>query len=129
MQDHFNSPIFILGLPRSGTSMIAGAIRICGAWTGVTVPASQANPKGFFEHTVIREHVTKQVLTGLGCDPLGVRKIPPVYLPGQIPGLADIIQKIIYLRKMSVARCQGFQYFSTVSVLHYLLVVPFLILY
>lgn len=74
MQNYFNSPLFVLGLPRSGTSMIAGAISICGAWTGSTVPGgSPENPKGFFEHTVIREHVTKKILINIECDPLGVR--------------------------------------------------------
>ncbi len=96
MQDYFNTPIFILGLPRSGTSMIAGAISICGAWTGSTVPGgSPVNPKGFFEHTVIRELVTKKILTHLGCDPLGVKQIPPVDLHGHIPGFAQTLQKII----------------------------------
>ena len=95
MKNYFYSPIFILGLPRSGTSMIAGAIGLCGAWTGSTVQGSQANPKGFFEHIIIREDIIKRVLTGLGCDPLGVRKIPPIDLQGQIPKLADIIKTII----------------------------------
>lgn len=96
MQDHFKSPIFILGLPRSGTSMIAGILGICGAWTGSTVPAgSPANPKGFFEHTDIREHVTKQILTRLGCDPLGVRRLPPVNLEVEVPNLADVTREII----------------------------------
>lgn len=96
MTDYFNSPIFILGLPRSGTSMIAGSIGICGAWTGSTVPGDSAsNPKGFFEHIIIREHVIKKLLSHIGCDPLGVRKLPPVDLQGEPPGLADYIRSII----------------------------------
>lgn len=96
MQDYFNSPIFVLGLPRSGTSMVAGAIGICGAWTGSTVPGgSPANPKGFFEHAVIREQVTKQVLIRLGYGPLGVRNLPPVDLQVEIPGLADTIRQVV----------------------------------
>ncbi|MCP3850092.1 MAG: hypothetical protein GY694_07640 [Gammaproteobacteria bacterium] len=96
MKNYFSSPIFILGLPRSGTSMIAGTLGICGAWTGSTVPCSSpVNPRGFFEHTLIREHVTKKILTRLGCDPLGVRKLPPVSLDGDIPNLADVIYEII----------------------------------
>ncbi len=96
MTDYFNSPIFILGLPRSGTSMIAGALGICGAWTGTTVPGDKAsNPKGFFEHVVIRERVIKSLLSYVGCDPLGVRKLPPVDLPGEVDGLADMIKTIL----------------------------------
>ncbi len=76
--------------------MIAGAMRICGVWTGSTVSGgSPVNPKGFFEHTFIREHITKKILTRLGCDPLGVRKIPPVDLQGEMPRLAAFIQEII----------------------------------
>jgi hypothetical protein len=86
----------VLGLPRSGTSMVAGCLEICGAWTGRTVPGSEAeNPKGFFEHVIIREQITKQLLTRLGCDPLGVRKLPPVDLQGEVSNLAEIIRVIL----------------------------------
>ena len=96
MDNYFNHPIFILGLPRSGTSMIAGSLGVCGAWTGSTVAADSAsNPKGFFEHVVIREHVVKKILSHLGCDPLGVRKLPPLDLPDQPPGLAEFIKSIV----------------------------------
>jgi hypothetical protein len=95
MQEYFNRPIFVTGLPRSGTSMIAGALGICGAWTGSTVPGGAANPKGFFEHAVIREQVTKHILERLGCDPLGVRSLPPVDLKFEVQGLADTIKEIL----------------------------------
>jgi len=96
MQDYFNTPIFVLGLPRSGTSMIAGSLGICGAWTGSTVPGGGTeNPKGFFEHASIREHVIKKILKDLGYDPLGVRKLPPVDLQIEVSGLTGIIKTII----------------------------------
>ena len=96
MQDYFNTPIFILGLPRSGTSMIAGSLGICGAWTGSTVPGGGTeNPKGFFEHATIREHVIKKILKDLGYDPLGVRKLPPVDLQIEVSGLAGILKSVI----------------------------------
>jgi len=95
-QDYFNTPIFVLGLPRSGTSMISGSLGLCGAWTGSTVPGGgPANPKGFFEHTAIRELVTKRILSDLGCDPLGVRKLPPIDIQIEAIGLADIIKNIL----------------------------------
>ena len=76
--------------------MIAGSIGICGAWTGSTVPGDRAsNPKGFFEHVIIREHVIKKLLTHIGCDPLGVRKLPPIHLQGEPPGLVNYIKSII----------------------------------
>jgi len=96
MQGYWRSPIFVFGLPRSGTSMVAGALGICGAWTGTTVPGVEPeNPRGFFEHRALRKHVTKQILLRLGCDPLGVRKLPPVGVQVEIPELADFIRRII----------------------------------
>jgi hypothetical protein len=94
-RDNFNSPIFILGLPRSGTSMIAGALEICGAWAGSTVPGEPENPKGYFEHIVLRERLTKRILALIGCDPLGVTKLPPVDLHGEIEGLHDLVRTAI----------------------------------
>jgi hypothetical protein len=95
MRDYFNTPIFVLGLPRSGTSMIAGSLGICGAWTGSTVPAGPENPKGYFEHTAIREFVTKKILADLGYDPMGVRKLPPIDIQIEVLGLAGIIRNIL----------------------------------
>lgn len=96
MRDYFSTPIFILGLPRSGTSMVAGSINISGAWSGRTVPGDrESNPKGFFEHIVIREHIIKKLLIYAGCDPLGVRKLPDPQLLGEVSNLADIIKNIL----------------------------------
>ena len=93
---YFDTPVFVLGLPRSGTSMIAGCLDLCGAWTGSTVPGGgKENPRGFFEHIYIREHIVKTILTRAGCDPLGVRKLPPLDLNIHVPGLADLIGKVI----------------------------------
>lgn len=96
MPDFLNSPIFVLGLPRSGTSMVAGALSLCGAWTGTTVPGGgPINNKGFFEHQIIRDQITKQILTRLDCDPLGVSKIPSPNITGDIPELKNFIHTII----------------------------------
>lgn len=74
-------PILITGLPRSGTSLTAGLLDICGAWSGTTVPGSKDNVKGFFEHSMLRETVNKALLSRIDCDPLGVKKLPPHELP------------------------------------------------
>ena len=70
-------PIFITGLPRSGTSMIAGSLASMGVWTGETIPGNKFNQKGYFENFVIRQKVIKPILMSHGFDPLGVRKLPP----------------------------------------------------
>ena len=71
------SPILVSGCARSGTSLVAQILNACGAFTGETVgPDPNSNPDGFFEHTRIREEVTKKILLENDCDPLGVRKLP-----------------------------------------------------
>ena len=70
-------PIFITGLPRSGTSMIAGSLTSIGVWSGETIPGNSFNPKGYFENAVIRDKIVKPILMSHGFDPLGVRKLPP----------------------------------------------------
>ena len=86
--DHFNEPILITGIPRSGTSMVAGTIARCGAWTGTTV-------KGLYEHIDIRENAIKLLLRGFGCDPMGVKKLPDVPLTAKMPSLAAYIRTLI----------------------------------
>lgn len=56
--------------------MFAGILSRLGVWTGNTIPPTNENPLGFFEHRIIRENVTKRVLRDLGSDPLGVRSFP-----------------------------------------------------
>lgn len=73
----FDRPVFVTGLPRSGTSLVAGCLAACGLWSGTTVPGNPFNPKGYFEHSVIRERLMKPILSGHGFDPLGVSPLPP----------------------------------------------------
>ena len=89
-----NKPILVTGLPRSGTSMITGMLGECGAWTGSTVAASKENIKGFYEHTSLRELVNKRILSQLGCDPLGIRKLPDDDLPSIDKLKATVLQLI-----------------------------------
>ena len=91
--DYFNTPIFVLGLPRSGTSLIAGILEICGAWLGDTVPGGGVeNPKGFFENIYLREQVNKKILNSLDVDPLGVQKLPELATLPAIDGLKEVIR-------------------------------------
>ena len=69
-------PILVTGLPRSGTSIVAGSLKRCGAWLGRTVGRGHSNPKGFFENRTLREQVNKGILEALGSDPLGVSSLP-----------------------------------------------------
>ena len=91
--DYFNTPIFVLGLPRSGTSLIAGILEICGTWLGNTVPGGGVeNPKGFFENIYLREQVNKKILSSLGADTLGVKRLPALESLPPVNGLKPVIR-------------------------------------
>ncbi len=93
-KNHFDSPIFVLGLPRSGTSLVAGALKICGAWLGDTVPGGgEENPKGFFENIYLREQINKKILGALQVDPLGVQSLPELNSLPPVEGLEELIKK------------------------------------
>jgi len=66
-----SSPILITGCARSGTSMIAGTINLCGAFGGDMSPGNSNNPKGMFENAAIRQRIVKPYLRQMGVDPLG----------------------------------------------------------
>jgi hypothetical protein len=59
-------PLFITGTARSGTSMTAGVMKTLGLTFGQTVPGGISNPKGFFEHEGVRDHVLKPALVKAG---------------------------------------------------------------
>ena len=76
LKDYSKQPIIITGCARSGTSMIAGIINLCGAWKGVTSGPNKNNAKGMFENTELRQNVMKPYLRNLGVDPLGQYPLP-----------------------------------------------------
>lgn len=56
--------IFVLGMHRSGTSMISGILSICGAWLGKPkdiLMNGKDNPKGHFENKPFM-HLNRQIL-------------------------------------------------------------------
>lgn len=65
-----NAGLIILGMHRSGTSALAGALGLCGAWLGedeeLTAPNFE-NPKGFWERRDIRA-ICDQLLNAAGAD-------------------------------------------------------------
>lgn len=73
------SPILITGAARSGTSLTAGIIQICGAFGGETAPSTMYNRKGMFENCEVRQGLTKPYLQSIGCDPLGQKPLPSTH--------------------------------------------------
>lgn len=73
-----NSPILITGCARSGTSMVAGGINLCGAFGGDMSGPNKNNMKGMFENHVIRNQLMKPYLKGIGADKLGQFPLPDI---------------------------------------------------
>lgn len=71
-------PILITGAARSGTSMTAGVINICGAWGGVLAKATPYNKKGMYENRAIVNEMMKPLLVELGADPMGQKPLPNI---------------------------------------------------
>jgi len=69
-------PIIIVGAARSGTSMTAGVVQLCGAFGGNTGGPSRWNAKGMFENRAIRDECIKNYLRSIGADPLGQKPLP-----------------------------------------------------
>lgn len=61
-------PILITGIPRSGTSIIAGAIKQGKVWTGWT--------DRMFENIPVRDNLVRPFLVKLGADPLCQYPLP-----------------------------------------------------
>ena len=72
------NPIFITGAARSGTSMTAGIINICGAWGGNMAGANHNNKKGMFENREIVNTMTKPLFVEVGADPMGQKPLPDI---------------------------------------------------
>jgi hypothetical protein len=88
-------PILITGCARSGTSLTAGLIQLCGAWGGRLIPGASYNPKGMFENTRIRNTVIKPYLADLGVDPLGQDPLPLIDRLQPYPELRNKIIDIL----------------------------------
>ena len=69
-------PILITGCARSGTSMVAGIINICGAFGGKMYGGSKYNRKGYFENMYIRREIQKEYMKSIGADPQGQYPLP-----------------------------------------------------
>jgi len=90
------SPIFITGCARSGTSMVAGCINICGAFGGNMSGPTRNNRKGMFENHKIRQQTIKPYLRNIGVDHMGQYPLPDVK---NIPVPVDLRQKIERIMK------------------------------
>ena len=65
------SPIIITGIPRAGSSMIAGVIDRCGAFGGM-----MSGYKGVMENDAVREILEKPYLLSIWADEMGQYPLP-----------------------------------------------------
>ncbi|RMG43527.1 MAG: hypothetical protein D6718_12070 [Acidobacteria bacterium] len=85
-------PILVTGLPRSGTSLIAGCLERCGAFVGRCVEPTPENPKGFFENAFLRDEIDKRLLRALHADPRGVDPLPAL---AEVPGIRGLERVVL----------------------------------
>jgi hypothetical protein len=69
-------PILITGCARSGTSLVAGIINMCGAFGGDMSGPNKNNAKGMFENARIRNNIVKPYFMRMGVDRLGQYPLP-----------------------------------------------------
>ncbi len=91
MKSNLPSPILITGAARSGTSMVAGVINMCGAFGGTMAGKNKNNQKGMFENVRIRNTILKPYLRQIKVDPLGQYPLPDV---GNLVIPRDIQQRV-----------------------------------
>lgn len=77
-------PIFVTGVPRSGTSLTTGILAACGAFTGETYGPTPWNAKGNFENKVLKDQFVKPWLQMVGADPLGLHPLPSLSRAGDV---------------------------------------------
>ena len=77
--DETRSALLVLGMHRSGTSVLTGALEPCGAWVGEAselTEASAENPRGFWERRDMRG-VCDRLLQAAGADWWKVSRFEP----------------------------------------------------
>ena len=80
------SALLVLGMHRSGTSAIAGALRLCGAWVGEEAELTGTNvenPHGFWERRDMRR-ICDRLLHTAGADWWKVASFDPLAIPHAI---------------------------------------------
>ena len=77
--DETRSALLVLGMHRSGTSALTGALGLCGAWVGEAwelTEASAENPRGFWERRDMRG-ICDRLLLAAGADWWKVARFEP----------------------------------------------------
>ena len=81
--------ILVTGPPRSGTSMVAGILAICGAFPGFTIGPVPHNAKGTFQNQVIMELIINMLIAFRLYNEWGMHVIPE-----RSPFIADLRERV-----------------------------------
>ena len=99
-----NTAVCVLGMHRSGTSALAGALRLLGVTLGESLlPQSEDNPRGFWEHADIVD-LHKRLLSSLGSSWDDVRPLPELWWTDD--GINPFRDKLIELLQRDFAEAQ-----------------------
>lgn len=90
-------PILITGCARSGTSIVAGIISVCGVFGGKMSRGNRYNPKGMFENAEIRNKVVKPHLASMDVDPMGQDPLPEIDCLMECDDLRSRVEQIMKL--------------------------------
>ena len=88
-------PILITGCARSGTSLTAGVVDICGAFGGSLRPGGTPNPKGMFENNEIIQDIIKPYLDSIGMDKMGQDPLPKLEDLVPYPKLKEKVENVM----------------------------------
>jgi len=83
--DRKRDPILITGAARSGVSMIAGVVSLCGAWGGIKPGAADYDGRTSFENSEVAESIVKPFLRGIAADPNGQFPLPDIAKVADVP--------------------------------------------
>ena len=100
----YSKIILVTGCARSGTSLVAGSLTLCGASGGKMAGATKHNRKGMFENLDIRNNIVKPILRQMGYDPMGQNPLPD---PEQFKSLQDHVYADFAGRVVQTLKKQG----------------------
>ena len=98
--------ILVTGTPRSGVSVVAGVLHLCGAWGGrMSKNPSEFDGRGSFENADVRSSMMAPFFQGIDADPRGQRPLPN-HVTCQHVG--PVIQDVWRRRFDKIATAQGY---------------------
>ncbi len=89
--------ILITGTARSGTSMTAGIVSLCGAFGGKM--RETKSKRIVFENEDICKHVIRPYLKSIGADPKGQKPLPKLKDLIPIPNLRERVEEFLYRQR------------------------------